>query len=276
MKHLKHNYRAAFSLIEILVVLGIAALVGSLVMGGFFSFQGSQRRSTCQGNLVQIYRACRLYANDNITFPLTYPVPGAAAGSTPLSGGLGLLWARSDMTAGGTGLGAPNEYVSYLKRPDALHCPADIKGSTSPINANEYVELSFLSYQKPDPLDITQETYSPIRTRAFGGTNADPDYARQLIHTRPLPDGGLVRVPIPSNTVVTWCPWHRGVGSKPDNVLFFDGSVKRMQIQQEKSCLSGRTANDPELTGWRRVADCSSASQNSSASQSGEGTALAK
>ncbi len=124
--------RRAFSLLELLVVLGIAALMASLVLGGFSSYQGSQRRSTCQSNMVQIYRAVRLYANDNDAFPHTYPVNG----QTQLSGGLGLLWAQPDEVPNAasptgrsfqnTGLKAPGELTSYLKTPNALHCPTDV------------------------------------------------------------------------------------------------------------------------------------------------------
>ena len=257
--------RGAFSLLEILVVLAIAALMAALVMGGFTSFRGSQRRATCQANLSQVYRACRLYSNDYGTFPLTFPSPLDAK----TSGGLGLLWARRGGPTTGSGMIASDDYVSYLKSSTPLHCPADVKiqGSDVALSGGT-VNLNFLSYQKVDTdINPNQNSYKPVRTPNFGGLSPDPDYVRQLIHLRP--DGGYVDVPVPSNTVVTWCPFHRGVGGRPDNVLFYDGTVKRMEITQDTNCLTGRGAGAPALAGWRRVSDCSSANSK------GEGAALA-
>lgn len=248
--------RRAFSLLELLIVMGIAALMASLVLGGFSSYQGSQRRATCQSNMVQIYRAVRLYANDNDSFPPTYQV----AGQTQLSGGLGLLWAQLDTTPGGTGLKAPSEFSSYLKTPNALHCPTDVGKDPATnlpypqtaLNAQGQVNLGFLSYQKPDPLGGDQ-SYLPARTPSLN----DPDYSRQLKH---LATNGtitkVVDIPTPSNTIITWCPFHRGTSSKPDTVLFFDGSVRRLEVTQEGSCLPSPARNGV-LTGWRRVAQCS-------------------
>ena len=136
-------------------------------------------------------------------------------------------------------------------------------------NNRTTVNLDFLSYQRevssdtPTPPDAGEDTYLPVRTKVFGDPTTEPDYTRQLIHLRSA--GGYVDVPVPSNTVVTWCPHHRGVGGRPDNVLFYDGTVKRLEMTQEgSSCIAGRT-----LVGWRRVSDCKSANSN------GEGAALA-
>lgn len=265
---MRHNpsRRRAFSLLELLVVLGIAALMASVVMGGFSSYQGSQRRATCQSNMVQIYRAVRLYANDNDAFPHTYQV----AGQTQLSGGLGLLWAQPDEVPDATqqsgrsfqnsGLKAPGELTSYLKTPNALHCPTDVGNDPvtnqpyprTAVNAQNQVNLGFLSYQKPDPLGGDQG-YLPARTPATG----DPDYSRQLRH---LATNGtittIVDIPTPSSTIITWCPFHRGASSKPDTVLFFDGSVRRLEVTQNGSC-SPAPGRSGSLAGWRRVAQCS-------------------
>ncbi|BCM93331.1 hypothetical protein IAD21_05222 [Abditibacteriota bacterium] len=263
-----HSRRGAFSLLELLVVLGIAAFIASLALGGFSSYQGSQRRSTCQSNMVQIYRACRLYANDNDSYPplLTNTTDGRV-------GGLSLLWGRTDPSANGPIVRPPiDSSISYLKSSSALHCPADVDfqntSSPSPTKSDgaggNVIDPKYLSYQKvdaTDPIDPTQFTYNNIRTNQ----TSDVDFARQLQHISAA--NVNINIPTPSNTVITWCQFHRGLSSKPDNVLFYDGSVRRMSITQDAGCLPGR----PVATGWRRLSEC-----NTSATASNEGASLAQ
>ena len=253
-----HSRRGAFSLLELLVVIGIAAFIASLALGGFSSYQGSQRRSTCQSNLVQIYRACRLYANDNDSYPplLTNTTDGRV-------GGLALLWGRTEPSSNGAIVRPPiDSSLSYLKSSSALHCPADVDykntvNPSSPLptksdgNGGTVIDPAYLSYQKADkddPTEPTQFTYNDKRT----GQTGDPDFARQLQHFSATAPNVVINIPTPSNTVITWCKFHRGLSSKPDNVLFYDGSVKRMTITQDAGCLPHTLAS----TGWRRLSEC--------------------
>lgn len=267
--------RGGFSLLEILVVLGIAASIASLALGGFSSFQGSQRRSTCQSNMVQIYRACRLYSSDNDFFP--------PLNQTNKAGGLALLWGRIDGPTNAPIVRPPlDSSLSYLKSSSALHCPADVNyTTTSSPNAiiedptlGVIVDPKYLSYQKLDE-DAAQLTYNDVRLKINKGSVVTSDYSRQLRHliTVPVnpanPTGPTkdveANIPIPSSTVITWCQFHRGLSAKPDNVLFYDGSVRRMEITQSAGCLPGR----PAAKGALRLSECSTANNN-------EGAALAQ
>lgn len=245
--------------------------------------------------MVQIYRACRLYSTDNDSYPPTYQVTG----QTQMSGGLGLLWAQRDekpdttSTSGrspqNTGLKAPEELTAYLKSSKALHCPADVGKDAvtnvdvpqTPYNKQGQIDLAFLSYQKVDPQggdDGTSnipalnknQSYLPSRTQ----TANDVDFVRQLrrftvVNNVPV----QANVPVPSNTIITWCPFHRGASKKPDTVLFLDGSVKRMEVTQPAGCLPNR----PAASGWRRLSECSTAvSPNGPPSAPNEGAALAQ
>jgi len=265
----RRSRHGAFSLLEILVVLGIAAFVASLALGGFSSYQGSQRRSTCQSNMVQIYRACRLYSNDNDSYPLfTRKVNG---GTTDVKvGGLAMLWGRYD--ANGPVVRPPIDgSISYLKSSTALHCPADVdfQNGASAVaikddgSGGTIVDPAYLSYQKPDKTDssLLTWTYDDVRTKL----TSDVDFARQLQHRNT--SDIIVNIPIPSNTVVMWCPFHRGLSARPDNVLFYDGSVRRMATTQDAGCLPGR----PASTWWRRLSECST-----STTANNEGATLAQ
>jgi prepilin-type N-terminal cleavage/methylation domain-containing protein/prepilin-type processing-associated H-X9-DG protein len=63
--------KAGFTLIEILVVLSIAALLSSLSLSAFHRVREQGRRSVCQNNLHQIALAMQQYVADNNGY---YPV----------------------------------------------------------------------------------------------------------------------------------------------------------------------------------------------------------
>ena len=228
--------RAAFSLIEVLLVIGISTLLGALVLSGYRSFSQGQRRATCSTNLAQIYRAGRLYGDDFGAFP-------AYEAANPKSGGLWLLWGFDDPSAP-SGIKTPEQALAnrYLRSPSVFHCPSDPDSRVVTDDAG-VLDKRFLSYQVADG---AQQTYQPARTSDL----SDPDYPRQLLHRHPT--GYALELKPPSNTVITWCKWHRNAGARPDNVLFYDGSVRRMAIQSD-ACGSGA----PRV-GWRRLPNCDS------------------
>lgn len=63
--------QSGFTLIELMVVLAIAAILSALVLGGFRQISASNRRQNCQVNLSQIYTAMKMYSQDepNNKFP---------------------------------------------------------------------------------------------------------------------------------------------------------------------------------------------------------------
>ena len=75
MQH--HNSRArkgGFTLVEIIVVLIIATIISSIVFSAFKSIREGNKKTSCQGNMAQIYQALRLYGQDyNGEFPSYNP-----------------------------------------------------------------------------------------------------------------------------------------------------------------------------------------------------------
>ena len=139
--------KGGFTLIEILVVLAIAAILSSIVFSAFKSIGEGNKKTSCQSNLVQIYQALRLYGQDfNGDFP-SYNAHAVGANTTAInarpSAGLGLwaLYAYPKQVATGNNLDCdglttqlpPTESVdnnqaplaSYIKSPRVFHCPYD-------------------------------------------------------------------------------------------------------------------------------------------------------
>lgn len=264
--------RGGFTLIEILVVLVIATLISGIIVSGFSSISASNRRTTCQTNMTQIYSALRLYAADaDGQFPYyggKDSTPQDDASNNSDGRGIG-LWALYTFpsNADADDLGDAKDDANpknvkpievYLRKAGAFHCPSDEdkthismfgtpSGATTPYNEN------YLSYQVTDPgpdpenpLPTGEQTYKTTRVDGIPpstATAAEKAKAKRqlLTYDDSTPPVLVTRTP-PADTVVTWCPWHRNEGRKRDIVLFYDGSIQSLDRVQ-----------DDGSEGWKRV-----------------------
>lgn len=261
-----------FTLIELMVVLAVAAIVSAITLGGFKEMREGNKRVACQTNLSQLYQAARLYAADEggklpfygkVTSAGVEPYDcsaGPAVATLPTNTGIG-LWAlytfpegRGDAAKFGTIAptgAAPIE--RYLRSAKSLHCPSDIADGRENLYADPdnktKLNPNYLSYQVcDDGKEVPSTTggtptYSSVRTT----NSADANWKRQLLHFKP--DGSdadsdpdfVSRQPT-GDTVVAYCIFHRHERGM-DNVLFYDGSV---QLRPNEN-----TATDTSLN-WKR------------------------
>jgi prepilin-type N-terminal cleavage/methylation domain-containing protein len=162
----------AFTFVEILVVMGIIAILSGLTFALMEPARESARQAHCSANLKQIYSAIAQYSAD-------FPGP-------ELSPGLGDIQFSPDPIGG---------YMPYLKSKDVFFCPdgpSDLKkkyGSTyvmpllSSLNPDLRERVGSLPYQllrKGPSTPIVQCTvhdeyyYAPRE-------NVDPAYARPFL-----------------------------------------------------------------------------------------------
>jgi len=263
MKLITYNSRrsrAGFSLVEILVVLVIASILAAVTLGGYSAMRASNSRTSCQANMAQIYQAIRLYATDyDGMAPYYNPDP---TNQSIIGQGKGLgLWALytyasdSDFTLpAGADIKPEKRYLTNAK---LFHCPSDIADNDEQMfsdSANSVYNPNYLSYQTsdtgcPDPSDnacsssdgnygTAQFTYNPVRSVPTNISALDQDWQRQLLHYY-KDAGNVVSVERPptDDTVILWCPFHRGHGSvSTDNVLFWDGTLQ--SIPEAQVCSS--------------------------------------
>jgi type II secretory pathway pseudopilin PulG len=230
--------RGGFTIIELLIVIGVVMALSALVLSGFSNMGANNRRQSCQSNLAQIYQSLRLYQQDEGGFPF-FADPGYSE-SVPVEQNIG-LWALYAFPQTDDPLTAANEanipdpskaLNRYVRSTRVLHCPQDREAA----NANLFdssvtpakFNMKYLSYQgvyndSKHKDSAPEPQYQSIRVT----DPSDLDWKRQLTPYEEV--GGEIkrvfRAPA-DDTIVTWCPYHRPSGRDFDNVLFYDGSVQ--------------------------------------------------
>jgi len=197
------------TMIEVLVVLGIMAVLVAMIVPVFRALQLRHQVGACAYNLKNIGQALLMYRADHMGFP---PDAGEWWDQSKGLHGLGLsqlyyaYWSYDRAT--------PAEYVmppsNYLRDVRMLHCPR------APADTPDYTDWPYL-----------------------GGYNVyDWNYRRDRSGIWPGQGLRNLRQPFPpDNTVVTWCPRHRDTpppdettlgdlrAGDHDLVLWADGSV---------------------------------------------------
>ena len=120
-----HRRFQAFSLIELLFVMGIVSLLAALLYPVFLSIRGQARQAVCVSNLHQIGLGFDMYMQDNDGF---YPYA-----VDPVDRAWPLAWLPylPEFTADIPKLGMVNEVLQpYLQSPQLFRCPSDSGFST--------------------------------------------------------------------------------------------------------------------------------------------------
>ena len=106
-----HSLRRGFTLVELMVVMGIIALLAALLLGAVVTARSQARDTTCKTNLTQLWKAVNYYANaSNDTLFVNHKTPLRISN---------VVWAGQRKT--GWGLLYPN----YLEDYRVFYCPAD-------------------------------------------------------------------------------------------------------------------------------------------------------
>jgi len=217
---LRQTHRTTgFTLTELVVVVGIMALLMAIMIPATRSLQRGNRASTCAFKLQQIGNALKAYHLDYGSVPPRYPgYPGPLDTVPPYP----------PPETWGPGLVALWE-TGYLSNRRALHCPSD-KDYPDP-NAPDY----YLSYMDADPDAATElfgfNNYKYLSTR--GADISHSAFNRQLedpAFYEPAFSGSTWHPD--DRTVVAWCNLHANEitrnGEPVYQVLFWDGSVEVM------------------------------------------------
>jgi len=119
-RDVKKDSRQAFTLIELLAVIGIIVVLVTLVLAGIGRARGHARLTKCRNNMRQILTALQLYGQDHAGPNASDPKPGllpVAADFTMVTGN------RAKYEGQACGLGTLVE-EDYLASFDDIWCPA--------------------------------------------------------------------------------------------------------------------------------------------------------
>lgn len=161
--------RPGFTLIEILIVIGIVALLTALLFPAFKGAQERARQASCLANLQQVYLAVRLYKDDEREYPMSLAVllPDTA-----------LLQNTAAIAGGGFNMGGTGY---FRKGNDVLLCPdddTDLPEATAgglPNLRSSYGDVSNAPTQKAD---YETSTNYDARADAFYDAGQNPDWGR--------------------------------------------------------------------------------------------------
>ena len=122
--------RKAFTLVELLVVIGIIAVLVSLLFPAMLGARESAHRVKCLANLRSLVQAVSAYGGDNnrcLPFPnldMGGTQPAAVGGQVP-PGWLYRAPAQARLDELGNRARESGSLWTYLKKPDAYRCPLD-------------------------------------------------------------------------------------------------------------------------------------------------------
>lgn len=212
----------AFTLVEILVVIGIISLLAALMFPVFSRVRATGRRTTCASNLRQIGMAMNQYAQDN----RFYPQLDFNAYSNGTSG----AWA--------------DKLFSYVKSEKVFECPSspyglysssrpapDVSDPEHPVSFNGSYDLNI-----PDAQYLRGETTKSVSMSYIPNQRTSP-----MRYTRPSStilildgDGGFVSPGYQEPPALDAAMLSRfGVDAPHEggaNICFADGHIKWMSL----------------------------------------------
>lgn len=181
--------RRAFTLVELLVILGIIAILLAILLPSLSKARKQAQTAACLSNQRQLVAACVMYANEhNGLLPFT----GFYDGPYPtwLYGNIQTMLGKQDEVQKG-------QLWPYLKVTGVYHCPADtgpwpngsvnnlstysMNGAASAFQGNNNVGLRYMLFH---PDDVLFWEFTGTNTDKTNGDNDSTNYPQEGVTIR--------------------------------------------------------------------------------------------
>ncbi len=216
MKH-KHF---GFTLVELLIVIGIIAALASILFPVFLSVRAKGRQAVCVSNLRQLSTAVLQYAVD---YDDHYPYGGDPSDLATDSWGGSEFASQIDIMKAQNAY-LPNVMSAFVKDRELWHCPADTGYDKTGLNENipldahpSCFEVYGMSYAYTTLLAVQGQTLTSVRAWSRKPPYSEHDPAD---------------IPLLSDAVGHW---HGGTDPKDErlNLVMLDGHV--ITVDEERS-----------------------------------------
>jgi len=153
------SHRHAFTLVELLVVIGIIALLAALLLPVLASAKASAKQSSCLGNLRQLQLAFQMYATDNRGYlaqniSLTSVINPLPATNSWVYGNMKNITDATNALPIKSG-----ELFPYAPQSATYHCPADTIVDNGSSRVRSYSMNSWIGSTEME----TKEAQTPFR-----------------------------------------------------------------------------------------------------------------
>jgi type II secretory pathway pseudopilin PulG len=233
----------AFTIIELLVVIGVIAILALLLMPVLAKFRPRAQSIVCTGHLKELGHAFHLYAQDHGRFPMQVPVAqgGSMEANAPQYGNFALV--PRNFTA----------LSNLLSNPKLLVCPSD---------------------ERVTPGSFARLTVTNISYRAgVHATMSEPDSVLSLDRNVALPEGWNYS---PNQSQVT-LRWTDEMHQRRGHLLFADNRVEQSDRGPVMSLRGGppstSRASSHRGGGYMSGSSSSAGSQNATAQNAPRQTA---
>lgn len=254
----RRDVHGGFTLVEILVVVGVIAMLAGLLFPTFKRMQEGSYQASCMGNLKQIGVAVKMYYNDERRNPATLALLLPPSASIAIATGPRLSGAH----------GAPPEVlagsVGYLSDLSAIKCPDDDTEWNVPTSSYEMALSPVWNFYGYEPKGSSSAPNNTPDSRLLVNPNARYSPVFNPVQM------SLSNRYAPPHTIVTHCLFHRMPTSDVDDpeaiydqqetsrasgakdiILRLDGSAKAQDVSGFVGRTSGGAPNEPNFTVWQ-------------------------
>jgi prepilin-type N-terminal cleavage/methylation domain-containing protein len=214
--------RKAFTLVELLVVIGIIALLISILLPSLAKARESANRAACLSNVRQIVTGFVMYTNDNKGY-----FPFCALNATPQQPEDWIWWNQGDIAnIKDHGIGP---YLNLSKNPKVMYCPSDD------------LKFRLRNLNDPFPFSYVLNNLMTSQINAMGGSWGNVNgYQKQAIATK------ITQVRLSSDKILVFEEDERTIDDGNGSIYCMPGSLHYLNLVALRHDTNKRKVRDDQ------------------------------